>query len=147
MLNQTSAEDMVLERKKELDKAGNTDGERKNIMCIEVLNSSSIGNTLLHPTLYVHRHFTYFFQTSLFWQHYFRNIVPIIYGINTKRNSWKKVISPPCLEDYKTTLHSFFHKQHFYMPHQAEIWFKIITVSCIKRVLKKKKHYEERHTE
>ena len=31
MLNQTSAEDMVLERKKELDKAGNTDGDRKDI--------------------------------------------------------------------------------------------------------------------
>ena len=64
MLNQTSAEDMVLERKKELDKAGNTDGEPKNIMCIEVLNFSSIGNTLLHPTLYVHRHFTYFFPNQ-----------------------------------------------------------------------------------
>ena len=33
ILNQTSPEDMALETKNELDKAGNTDGESEAIMC------------------------------------------------------------------------------------------------------------------
>ena len=32
-----------------------------------------------------------------------------------------------------------FYKQHFCIPHQAEIWLEIITVSCIKRIQKEKK--------
>ena len=54
----------------------------------------------------------------------------LIYGVNTKTNSWEKPISA-CLQDYKTTLNSFLYVQHFHMPHQTEIWFEIITVSCI----------------
>ena len=59
------------------------------------------------------------------------NIVPMIYKINTKINSRGRLISS-CFEDYKTTLHPFFCKQHFYMLHQTEIWFETITVSCFK---------------
>lgn len=58
---------------------------------------------------------------------------PVTYGVNTKINSWRKVISS-CFENYWTTLNSFLYKQHFYMPHWAEIWFEMVTVSCIKRV-------------
>ena len=32
-----------------------------------------------------------------------------------------------------------FYKQHFRIPHEAEIWLEIITVSCIKRSKKEEK--------
>ena len=35
-----------------------------------------------------------------------------------------------------------FHKQHFYVQQQAEIWFEIIAISDFKRSLKKKKHFK-----
>ena len=57
MSNQTSAEDMASEKNKELDKAGNTDGESEPIMCrFESL-------FYREPFTYDHPHFIYFFQT------------------------------------------------------------------------------------
>ena len=53
------------------------------------------------------------------------------YRINTKINSWRKVISLS-LDDCRT-LHVFFVKKHLYKQHQTEIWFKIISISGIKR--------------
>ena len=120
ILNQTSPEDMALETKNELDKAGNSDGESEAIMC-----KKSESPFYRQPLIYDHPRIIYFFQTPYLWQHYFDNVVQMIYGVNTKINSWKKVISS-CLENYKTMSHSFLYKQHFYMPHQAKIWFELI---------------------
>ena len=80
----------------------------------------------------------YFFRTAYLWQHFVDNIAQMIYEVNAKINSRGEVISS-CFEDYKTTLHSFCYKQRCHLPHQAEIWFEIITVSCIKSILKKNK--------
>ena len=72
-------------------------------------------------------------------KHFFGNMDPMVYGLNTKINPYGKVISS-CFESCKTTLHSFFYKQFFYMLHRVEVWFRMITVICIKRSLKKNKH-------
>ena len=66
----------------------------KNIPNLLALDNTPIWTFLLYifpppsPTLY-----------SIF----FDNFSPMTHGINTKTNSWGKVISS-CFEDYKTTL-------------------------------------------
>ena len=46
------------------------------------------------------------FSNPHFWQHFFDNITPMKYGINTKINAWGKVVSS-CLESYKKILLDF----------------------------------------
>ena len=42
------------------------------------------------------------------------------YGINTETSSSGKVVST-CSEDYKTILHAFLKKEHFYVHERVEI--------------------------
>ena len=67
--------------------------------------------------------------TTFFWQ-YCPNDIQVKHKNKLMREKYFL-----WLEDYKRTSNYFFmYMQHFHMPHQAKIWFEIITVSCIKRI-------------
>ena len=71
------------------------------------------------------QHFVYFFQTLHLWQKFFGNIIPMICRVNIKIYFFM-------LRRLHSNVTFFFYKQHFYKEHHAEIWFEVITVSCIK---------------
>ena len=85
--------------------------------------------------------FIYFFQTSTptIDKIFFDNIAPSIYGLNTKINSRRKVISS-CLEDYKTIIHSFYISDTFIFHNRLRCNFK-----CIRRIEKKKNLLSKEH--
>ena len=78
--------------------------------------------------------FLSFSKLPLLTRPLFGNIIPLKYQINTKINSWGKVIS-----SFLRRLKRLFHRKQFYKQHQTDIWFKTITVSSLKRSQKKNK--------